>query len=139
VIQSMVAIASEAGRGEVTVSGTEFFKKEAWFAASLAGLEVRGYAPTDFERERLARALGARRGAASSEVEPQAQSAPELKGSARSRPAEGALIVGKLVDHGPAPYAHDPRQPMSYFVRIETEQGDREIWGVDLERAFATR
>ncbi len=25
---------------------------------------------------------------------------------------------------------------MSYFVRIETERGDREIWGVDLERAF---
>ncbi len=135
VIQSMVAIAREAGRGEVTVGGTEFFKKEAWFAASLAGLEVRGYAPTDFERERLARALAARR-AAPSEAGPQAQSAPELKGSAGSRPAEGALIVGRLVDHGPAPYAHDPKQPMSYFVRIETERGDREIWGVDLERAF---
>ncbi len=25
---------------------------------------------------------------------------------------------------------------MSYFVRIETEHGDRDIWGVDLERAF---
>ena len=25
---------------------------------------------------------------------------------------------------------------MSYYVRIETTQGDREIWGVDLERAF---
>ena len=25
---------------------------------------------------------------------------------------------------------------MSYYVRIETERGDREIWGVDLERAF---
>jgi putative DNA primase/helicase len=136
VIQSMVAIASEAGRGEVTVSGTEFFKKEAWFAASLAGLEVRGYAPTDFERERLARALATRRGAASSEAEPQAQPAPNLKGSAGNRPPDSALIVGKLVDHGPAPYGHDPRQPMSYFVRIETEQGDREIWGVDLERAF---
>ncbi len=136
VIQSMVAIASEAGRGEVTVSGTEFFKKEAWFGASLAGLEVRGYAPTDFERERLARALVARRGAASSEAELEAQPAPELRGSAGSRPAESALIVGKLVDHGPAPYGHDPSQPMSYFVRIETKQGDREIWGVDLERAF---
>jgi putative DNA primase/helicase len=25
---------------------------------------------------------------------------------------------------------------MSYFVRIETERGDRDLWGVDLERAF---
>ena len=40
VIQSMVAIARENGKGPVTVGGTEFFKKEAWFAASLAGLVV---------------------------------------------------------------------------------------------------
>ena len=136
VIQSMVAIAREAGRGEVTVSGTEFFKKEAWFAASLAGLDVRGYAPTEFERERLARALAARRGAPSSEAEPAVRAAEVSKGPVENRPAEGALIVGRLVDHGPAPYGHDPKQPMSYFVRVETEHGDREIWGVDLERAF---
>lgn len=49
---------------------------------------------------------------------------------------EGELIVGRLVDHGPAPYQHKPAQPMSYYVRIETDRGDREIWGVDLERAF---
>jgi putative DNA primase/helicase len=135
VIQSMVAIAREAGRGQIAVQGTEFFKKEAWFAASLAGLEVRGYAPTEFERERLARALAARRGGASSETgQPSTAAAQEVTGVGAR--AEGALIVGKLVDHGPAPYAHDPKQSMSYFVRVETEKGDREIWGVDLERAF---
>ena len=51
-------------------------------------------------------------------------------------PQESELIVGRLVDHGPAPYQHNPKEPLSYFVRIETERGDREIWGVDLERAF---
>jgi putative DNA primase/helicase len=136
VIQSMVAIAREAGRGEVTVSGTEFFKKEAWFAASLAGLEVRGYAPTDFERERLARALAARRSVPASGAQAEAAVPPSINASTSTRPPEGALIVGRLVDHGPAPYAHDPAEPTSYFVRIETPQGEREIWGVDLERAF---
>ncbi len=134
VIQSMVAIAREAGRGAITVAGTEFFKKEAWFAASLAGLEVRGYEPTEFERERVARAT-ARRGAPPSEITTQA-AAREADASASTRPPDGALIVGKLVDHGPAHYGHDPKESMSYFVRIETERGDREIWGVDLERAF---
>ena len=56
--------------------------------------------------------------------------------SAERRPSGSELIVGRLVDHGAAPYGHDPKQPMSYFVRVETERGDREIWGVDLERAF---
>lgn len=134
VIQSMVAIAREAARGAITVAGTDFFKKEAWFAASLAGLEVRGYAPTEFERERLARAT-ARRVAPPSEIRTQ-PAAHEAQGSASSRPPEGALIVGRLVDHGPARYGHDPKESMSYFVRIETDRGDREIWGVDLERAF---
>jgi hypothetical protein len=25
---------------------------------------------------------------------------------------------------------------MSYFVRVETDKGDRDIWGMDLEREF---
>lgn len=128
VIQSMVAIArAESESGKVTVGGTDFFRKEAWFAASLVGLEVQGYTPTDFERERLVRALAARRGEPP-HAEPTADRTQE-------RP-DGALITGRLVDHGPAHYQHNPKEPMSYFVRIETERGDREIWGVDLERAF---
>jgi len=142
VIQSMVAIARENGIGPVTVGGTEFFKKEAWFAASLAGLEVRGYQPTDFERERLARSLAARRNPAAPEAAAvpagprSAERVPESGGAPALRPQASDLIVGRLVDHGAAPYGHDPKQPMSYFVRVETAGGDREIWGVDLERAF---
>jgi Large polyvalent protein-associated domain 7 len=142
VIQSMVAVArEESAKGVVEVGGTDFFKKEAWFAASLAGLRVEGYQPTEFERERLVRALAARRGAPPQDRE---QEAPgELKSTARKgdRPEErplntNELITGKLVDHGPAPYKHNPMEAKSYFVRIETERGDRDIWGVDLERAF---
>ena len=147
VIQSMVAIARENGKGPVTVGGTEFFKKEAWFAASLAGLEVRGYQPTDFERERLARAIAARRVPGAPETPAlgappaPAEERPASKAAGEARPAEprapsSDLIVGRLVDHGAAPYGHDPKQAMSYFVRVETARGDREIWGVDLERAF---
>jgi putative DNA primase/helicase len=108
---------------------------EAWFAASLVGLVVRGYEPSEFERERLARALTAR-WAPPSEPSPDATATPGAAGSPVSRLPDNALIVGKLVDHGPSKYAHDPKEPMSYFVRIETERGEREIWGVDLDRAF---
>jgi putative DNA primase/helicase len=44
--------------------------------------------------------------------------------------------VGRLVDHGRAPYRHDPKEPICYYARVETDRGDREIWGVDLDRAF---
>jgi len=40
------------------------------------------------------------------------------------------------VNHGAAPYQHNPHNAMSYFVRIETPSGEREIWGVDLQRAL---
>jgi putative DNA primase/helicase len=146
VIQSMVAIARERVASAVTVAGTDLFKKEAWFAARLVGLEVGGYKPTALEQERLVRALARRRDAEQGE-EPSIMNTPTTRDeetSPRSRrapaaprePSEGELIVGRLVDHGPAPYQHKPKEPMSYYVRIETERGDREIWGVDLERAF---
>jgi len=141
VIQSMVAIAREQSQaGTIKVGGTDFFKKEAWFAASLVGLEVKGYEPTEFERERLVRAIAARRGAPPSEKEQGRESRGESDSSKEprkaKRPVEGELIVGRLVDHGSAPYQHNPKEEMSYFVRIETERGDRDIWGKDLERAF---
>jgi putative DNA primase/helicase len=142
VIQSMVAVArEESAKGIVEVGGTDFFKKEAWFAASLAGLRVEGYLPTEFERERLVRALAARRGAQPRDTEQEARgegtSAEPKGGRPEERPLNAnELITGKLVDHGPAPYQHNPKEPMSYFVRIETERGDRDLWGVDLERAF---
>lgn len=33
-------------------------------------------------------------------------------------------------------YRHDPQEEMSYFVRVETRDGKREIWAKDLERAM---
>jgi hypothetical protein len=128
VIQSMVAIArAESESGSVKVGGSDFFRKEAWFAARLAGLDVHGYTPTEFERERLVRAVAARTRRSPDD----ASEAPKEK-----PPSTSELITGRLVDHGPAPYQHNPKATMSYFVRIETDKGDRDIWGVDLERAF---
>ena len=45
--------------------------------------------------------------------------------------------AGRLVEHGAAPYEHDPQKSDSYFVTLETDQGQqRTLWGVDLERAM---
>ena len=136
VVKSLIAIAEARGWKEISVTGSERFRKEAWVAASTLGLKVRGYTPTEFERAHLARRL-AREGASAAVAEPPNLSTPrntENRNSEADRPK--GPITGRLIDHGVAAYRHDPREPMSYFVKIETAQGEREIWGVDLKRAL---
>jgi putative DNA primase/helicase len=136
VIRSLVAIAQARAWTDITVSGTERFRKEAWFAAKLAGLEVRGYRASAFEQEHLAReAARARLPEASSRTAPGSQRA-EAKAPVSAPTRGDRLLVGRLIDHGRAAYRHDPQQPISYFAKIETERGERTLWGVDLERAF---
>jgi len=150
VIRSLVTIAHARGWNEITLTGTERFRKEAWFEARLAGLEVRGFNPSDVEHQRLVRALARREqrpdtpetATSSKERTARGRSVPEE--SEPSSPgtespeklARGSLILGRLIDHGAATYRHQAREPMSYFVKLETERGERAVWGVDFERAF---
>ena len=152
VIRSLVTIAHARGWNEITVTGTERFRKEAWFEARLARLEVRGFNPSDVEHERLVRALARReqrlptpaetatspkeRAARGRGVPRRGASHPRRGLKSPEKLARGSLIVGRLIDHGAATYRHQARQPMSYFVKLETERGERTVWGVDFERAF---
>jgi len=160
VIRSLVSIAQSRGWDRITVSGTEHFRKDVWFAAQQAGLQVKGYQPSEVEQAQLVRGLAARRPGreASESKEPQPSTAsshsaakpsthsssPAARASAaspahgRHRPDDGRgnLFVGQLIDHGRDTYRHDPREQSSYFVRLKTSDGEREVWGVDLERAL---
>ena len=51
---------------------------------------------------------------------------------AKARP-EG--IHGSLKAHGAAPYRHQADKKESYFVTLETERGEKTLWGVDLQQA----
>lgn len=44
------------------------------------------------------------------------------------------VYVGRLLAHGRAPYENTPDEKMNYFVTLKTINGERTIWGVDLER-----
>jgi len=149
VIADLVAIARARGWQHIAVSGTPRFRKEAWLAAQVAGLDVSGYRADAFDRERVARA-NVRRAEASTSATPRPGRQRESKDKSSATPhtppgsdpneaadqARKRLHRGRLIEHGPAPYRHDPRETMSYFVKLETPRGDRELWGVDLERAF---
>ena len=57
VVRSLIDIAKARSWQEITVRGTERFRKEVWIAATVAGLQVRGYKPTEFEQSHLVRTL----------------------------------------------------------------------------------
>jgi len=49
-------------------------------------------------------------------------------------------FAGRLVEHGEAPYNHDPMESMSYFVVYEDKDGQQhKRWGKDLQNAIAEK
>jgi Large polyvalent protein-associated domain 7 len=153
VVHSLIQIAHSRGWSEITVSGTERFRQEAWRQARFAGLAVRGYRPTDLEQTQLIRAMARNLSTPASSrtdtisadpspIESRAPSAPAAQapfamgagGTAPDTPK--GRIAGTLLDHGRDSYRHDPQEETSYFVSVQTPEGRREIWGKDLERAM---
>ena len=45
--------------------------------------------------------------------------------------------VGKILEHGQAPYDNEPNNASSYFVKLQTASGEKTVWGVDLRRAMS--
>lgn len=140
VVHGLIQIAHSRGWTDITVSGTERFRQEAWRQARLAGLGVRGYRPTEPEQAALIRTIAGnltRPAPERLDATPAEASAPEPRAPSGAPPPTDPpreRIVGRLLDHGRDAYRHDPNEEMSYFVRVETRDGQREIWGKDLER-----
>lgn len=53
-VDAMAIAASDRGWSAVTLSGTEAFRREAWYQLSARGIEVAGYSPTQADKARLA-------------------------------------------------------------------------------------
>ena len=196
VARSMVELAEAKRWTTLKVNGTKGFRREVWRFASLRGLEVQGYEPSNVEKAELAERLkelqvqsdnvieqGVSRERATPksstgrypEANPQEASMavkPDEKQEARlnltkqqkiavdtlrailtergdsatavemaaqlasERFQEHRVYVGRLVAHGSAPYNNDPNEKPNYFVTLKTINGERTVWGVDLERAI---
>ncbi|WP_075790590.1 LPD7 domain-containing protein [Massilia putida] len=63
---------------------------------------------------------------------------PDQAQAKTDAPGEGKTpIVGRLLDHGRANYKHDPDEKQSYYVKLQTQAGERTVWGKDLERSMS--
>lgn len=63
-------------------------------------------------------------------------SAAAPAGPVQGTPTPAGVTAGVLVAHGPAPFNHDDKQNDSYYATVRTEDGERTVWGLDLERAI---
>jgi hypothetical protein len=205
VVRSLVEIAKARGWQDITVSGTERFRREAWRQATFAGLIVRGYQPNEQDKRQFVRDLAKARSpqeppeplidplppvsappyremsapaastaqeeartsprqsqmtferAADSDREPptlplnqrgiraqRADLAPAVSMPTRQsepKAMRGAskrqrVYAGRLLEHGEAPYKFGKESEPSYFVRLDTEEGLKDLWGVDFPRAL---
>ena len=147
IIQDLVAIAEARDWQHVTVSGTQAFRREAWKAASSAGIAVSGYTPSEIERLAVERERNRRDPSTASETATrEGHSAGAVPRSAAEREAreepggiktDRGVRYGTLVAHGEAPYRHDATQSVSYFVTLKDSSGrERTSWGVGLKDAI---
>lgn len=130
------------------VTGSVSFRREVWTQGVLAGIRVRGYRPSEVERAQVARLIAREREQAQELLAGKLPQGPQEPLPERVAPAqetpkreregrtEGRVYQGRLIAHGPAPYQHDRQADMSYFVKLETEAGERVLWGLDFARAI---
>lgn len=139
VVRSLVAIAKAREWNAVKVKGSAEFRRLVWREASGQGIAVDGYTPSDVERAELQRNLRPRPEAASTSRDAPLVTARADDVPSRARtvePSDRAALTGKLLEFGAAPYRFDPKQGLSYYLKLQTVRGEQTLWGVDLERAI---
>ncbi len=48
----------------------------------------------------------------------------------------GSLLIGRLISHGVANYQFRDAEDPSYYLKLLTTQGEKVLWGKDLQRAL---
>lgn len=153
VAKAMATMADAKGWKTIKVSGHPDFQREVWMEASLRGLEVRGFKPSEQDikalegrREHTMKnvveqdATGRGRNIATERQEPAKKTtdktAPQVE-TKKAVEADSRVFSGRVLEHGPAKYNHAPEEKQSYFVRLDTKAGEKTVWGVDLNRAMS--
>src|ERR1700736_885340 len=137
VIRDMVSVAQHRQWESLQVRGSVEFRREAWLEAGARGLEVRGYQPTELDRQTLAdrREVWDRAHSGTPEIE--ARSASD-RGERADTFDYDKGISGRLIEVGQAPYRNRTDAQASTYVALELDNGrQHQVWGVGLEKATA--
>lgn len=128
----------QARREEMRISGGEKAKDNSISVDAATRTQDKGEkAPENPDRDLTERQRAAM--AALTSIYEGRGTAPETVekalSAARSRLVDDRVHVGRVIEHGAAPYDHNPDNALNYYVRLETAEGERTVWGVDLERS----
>jgi len=151
-ILAAVLLAKEKYGGAFSLTGSEEFKRRALEVIAKNNIEVKLKSPA---QEMMLREVAEKYPdykfkpkmpmelQATSEAEPLDQPLESASATAQSESesttASKALrsYAGRVLSHGAANYNNDPDENMSYFVKLETDEGEETVWGVDLKRAMS--
>ena len=133
VVHGIVAIAQARGWEKVKITGTLEFRRTLWQEATKRGIDVKGYKPDKLELRRSRKPETRERADAAKDAvvpDPREPARPSVAPPARR------IVEGELLAHGAAPYRFDAAQRLSYYATLNTDAGERTVWGSDLERAL---
>lgn len=98
VVRDLVAIAQHRGWSRIDVRGATAFRREMWIVARAAGLEVRGYTPTDRDLHDLARRAERARTTAEHERHGAAEQKPPGLGPTTRLKIVEAVVKDRIVE-----------------------------------------
>ncbi|MCY1264134.1 Large polyvalent protein-associated domain 7 [compost metagenome] len=138
-------LARERFGSTLTIKGSDEFKRTIVDVAAKRGLDLHFTDPQMNQRlaERKAELAIEQEGLKieAATVNTAAPAAAEqAKASERETVAESAapalpsVIRGQLLEHGAAPYQNDPSKDASYYVKLQTDLGERTMWGKDFRQ-----
>lgn len=131
-IESLLDIAETRNWSDIKINGTNEFKQEAWMQASLRGMSVKGYKPTQEDILKL-EAANVRLNKKVNSIEKDDNKAKTQIADQNKEP-----IFQKVTDFGEAPYLFDKNNTKSYFVKLADEKGEEKVvWGADIKRAIS--
>jgi hypothetical protein len=143
VIRDLLAIAEHRGWASITVTGSTAFRRSVWREATSLGLTVKGYSPTEVEQLAAERTRPASRteraaapnGNATRVQDVPSQANPPGRAQAPTDPRQ-TVVYGTFLAAGRDRYKSDPKEGMSFYVKVRTADGERTYWGVGLEDAL---
>jgi Large polyvalent protein-associated domain 7 len=135
VTRDMVRVAQHRQWEALEVRGSVEFRREAWLEAGARGLKVRGYQPTDLDRQALADRQDAWNRAHPQKLEVEGRSASDRDERVHRLDYDKG-VSGRLIEVGRAPYRNRADAETSTYVAIKLNNGrQHQVWGVDLEKA----
>lgn len=145
-VSDMLDTAQAKNWGVIKISGSREFKQQMWLESQLRGIPSKGYKPDAYDIAKRDQLLEERQRNSIEQIQPQQLRQPE-NSSVQSSSAEPHSQDRKvqaaesqkgvmLLEHGAAPYLHNPDNRTNYFVKYEQDGEIRERWGVELESAL---